>query len=460
MRITRIRVEGLFGTFNHDIPLNLGPDPITVMIGPNGYGKTTVLRMLHQLVGGRYRSLAAYPFDLFGVAFDDGGSLEVTARQSTAPAGDSEDVGTGLGPQLRLSYAGAQGKVSSHTVPPLDHEEARFAARYIDDYLPHLERVDAARWLDPTTERELALDEVLAWWGDLLPPLGERRERRPAWIVDLCRRVPVEFIGAHRLLSHDAATRRGRAAPRRTATYEVTVNAYAREMAGTIERAVAEFAESSQSLERTFPQRLMDRLAQSAGTPEAAESLEERLRALDSKRDLLSELGLLDQDTAAREPKLRPTDTPAEDVLGLYLEDAARKLEYFDRYIPTVRAFTEIINRRFLHKTFRVAREDGFVIRDRSGLPLLPDQLSSGEQNELVLFYHLLFRTSPGCLFLVDEPEISLHVAWQKGYLRDLADALRAADCYALVATHSPQIIHDRWDLTVELGEPADAGPA
>ncbi len=47
--------------------------------------------------------------------------------------------------------------------------------------------------------------------------------------------------------------------------------------------------------------------------------------------------------------------------------------------------------------------------------------------------------------------EISLHVDWQTQFLEDLKNVIRLSPFDALIATHSPQIINTRWDLTVEL---------
>ena len=77
----------------------------------------------------------------------------------------------------------------------------------------------------------------------------------------------------------------------------------------------------------------------------------------------------------------------------------------------------------------------------------------------MVLFCEFLFETKPGSLILIDEPEISLHVAWQREFLSDLAEVAKLARFDALIATHSPQIIADRWDLKVELEEIAGAQP-
>ena len=77
--------------------------------------------------------------------------------------------------------------------------------------------------------------------------------------------------------------------------------------------------------------------------------------------------------------------------------------------------------------------------------------LSSGEQHQLVLLYDLLFDTKSDSLVMIDEPELSLHVEWQREMLSDLQQMADLSQFSVLLATHSPQIIGDRLDLTVEL---------
>lgn len=83
--------------------------------------------------------------------------------------------------------------------------------------------------------------------------------------------------------------------------------------------------------------------------------------------------------------------------------------------------------------------------------------LSSGEQHELVLLYELLFKVGRDSLILLDEPELSLHVVWQQQFLDELQQIAELSGFNVIIATHSPQIIHDRWDLTVELTGPENA---
>ena len=70
-----------------------------------------------------------------------------------------------------------------------------------------------------------------------------------------------------------------------------------------------------------------------------------------------------------------------------------------------------------------------------------------------MLFYDLIFGSKENLLLLIDEPEISLHIAWQKRFLDDLLQVSRYANIQAIVATHSPQIVSNHWDIQIDLGE-------
>ena len=70
VEIRRIEVDKLFGLYDHRIDLH--PDEhITLLHGPNGVGKTALLRLLNGLINGNYDALSAMPFNEFRVYFTD-----------------------------------------------------------------------------------------------------------------------------------------------------------------------------------------------------------------------------------------------------------------------------------------------------------------------------------------------------------------------------------------------------
>lgn len=114
--------------------------------------------------------------------------------------------------------------------------------------------------------------------------------------------------------------------------------------------------------------------------------------------------------------------------------------------------FRKLINIRFLKKKVYVNVNDGISVESTEtgfGIPL--DRLSSGEQHLLVLYYYLIFRFQEGTLVLIDEPEISLHVSWQKRFINEMMKIMEVNGMKALIATHSPTLIGKYWHLTREL---------
>lgn len=94
---------------------------------------------------------------------------------------------------------------------------------------------------------------------------------------------------------------------------------------------------------------------------------------------------------------------------------------------------------------FRIVSKD----KNRSIIPL--DKLSSGEKHVLVQLCEMLFRSQEGTLVLIDEPELSLHMAWQYQYLPVIKKIEGLCGFQFLIATHSPQIFNAEWSLTTDL---------
>lgn len=94
----------------------------------------------------------------------------------------------------------------------------------------------------------------------------------------------------------------------------------------------------------------------------------------------------------------------------------------------------------------------------RDGKKLNFDNLSTGEQNRTLLFAKVLSAMNEGTVFLIDEPEISLHLHWQMKFhetLMELVQGLRRF--HVVVATHAPIVISEaaKFDPTSRLNRVA-----
>jgi predicted ATPase len=194
---------------------------------------------------------------------------------------------------------------------------------------------------------------------------------------------------------------------------------------------------------------------QSAASIDTAE-LTQRLQELEIRRQRIIAAGLLapeENSTPIFGPQ-KTEDETKKSILSLFAQDIEKKLEVFDAITAKVELFKELVNKRFAYKKLDIERQAGFRFQTSAGKQLLPTDLSSGEQHELVLLYELLFKTKQNALILIDEPELSLHVAWQVEFLNDLARVIKLSSFDVILATHSPQIINDQFDLAVELKGP------
>ncbi|MEY8214083.1 MAG: AAA family ATPase, partial [Colwellia sp.] len=227
------------------------------------------------------------------------------------------------------------------------------------------------------------------------------------------------------------------------------IELYSKEISEKISNLMAESAEVSQSKDRSFPQRLLS-LKLDAALPE--EIIRKNYKDTENKIEKLMDSGLIQQEKNLSLPG-QQFEATEKKVLSLYLEDINEKLSVFDDLLTRVEIFLNIVSHKLRNKTFKVRQKDGFLIETTQGKKqeLKPNQLSAGEQHEIVLFYELIFKTSDNSFFLIDEPEISLHIDWQRQFLSDISKIASLGKHSFLVATHSPQIIGNRRDLAVSL---------
>jgi len=68
-------------------------------------------------------------------------------------------------------------------------------------------------------------------------------------------------------------------------------------------------------------------------------------------------------------------------------------------------------------------------------------ELSSGEKQIIIMIAHLIFEEAQKTsgIFIIDEPEISLHIAWQEIFVSSIMEA--SSNTQFILATHSPSIV-------------------
>ena len=409
LRIRQIRIDGLFGLYNHCINLNL-KERVTILHGPNGVGKTITLRMVDALLERTPDIFFQVPFRLFSIEFTDGTSV----RLSRPSLDRFEEVfyyrftdGNGIQEKPDDMYA-TEGPPSASAKPPKS--------------IP-------VKLFDITAEKPIKNNENLGFSHETF------------WQ----NKINAHLIGINRLFNVPFKQPDGSIVLNQN-IYS-TIKTYANDLIDKIKSTLAIYGQKSQTLDQSFPQRLLTTfLLNDAG-------LKDRMARLDTQRQELREIGLLDE---AATPIFEPSSldeliTKEKKFVTIYVQDTEQKLSVLDNLARRIKLFLDNINHKFKNKHLRIDRDKGFVVTNDLGQNLDLESLSSGEQHEIVLHYGLLFRIEPNTLVLIDEPDIHLHVSWQDHFLPDLLKIVEIAQFDVLIATHSPYIVGDYIELMVSL---------
>lgn len=435
-RISVISVDKLFGFLNHKVEIK--EEGVTFIHGPNGCGKTTFLKLIASFFEWDIANLHDTNFERMCIEFQDEKKITIEKTLKIKEF-ENEKIET---PNFIFKLFKNNKQVELFEFHR-NLKEIRIPPSQLDEYLPFLHQVGARKWIDGRTDELLSYNEIIERYSHRLP--FTTRKKRPDWLQSLQENAKLHFVQTQRLLKVNIENIAHRSEQNVTNVIEI----YSNEIKDKISKLLAESSAVSQSKDRSFPQRLL--------SMQSIEALsEEKIRSdygeTEIKIEKLMEAGLIQQEKNLALPS-KAFEATEKKVLTLYLQDINEKLAVFDNLLLRIETFLSIITKKLRNKSFKVSQTNGFFIETIQGKKqvLKPTQLSSGEQHEIVLFYELIFKTSDNSFFLIDEPEISLHIDWQRQFLSDISKIANLGQHSFLVATHSPQIIGTRRDLAVSL---------
>ena len=117
--------------------------------------------------------------------------------------------------------------------------------------------------------------------------------------------------------------------------------------------------------------------------------------------------------------------------------------------------FQDIMDNLFAETGKKIIRTENEIRFSQIGEVLVPYQLSSGEKQILAILLTVLVEDRKPYVLFMDEPEVSLHVDWQK-QLIDLILRLNP-NVQIILTTHSPAVIMNGWiDHVTEVSDITD----
>lgn len=456
--IKKIEVIGLYDVFDHN--LDLKSENITLILGENGLGKTIILKMIKAFFEKDYNELFTYPYKQFQIIFlsDEKILIEKDEVDSNLifkywKKSNSKKITSSYNLPIsqynRRNYnKNTKTYYQNHYTDfhQYDSEIEFLINRHGRDYI---EKIGRERWFNRSYNEVYSTKEILIKFKDILPEhlLKELNSTIPDWLIEKSDLFEPMLIETQRLLYK---SKEGES------EYKSSVIRYAQELVEKIKNKTVAATELASILDKNYPNRVINEITKKNKISDS--EIENGLANLSKRRELLNKVGLLETEEEHFQPISSRIQGEEKNkdllniVLQVYINDSNQKLEIYDDLAKKLDILTNIINKRFLYKTLSISRKNGFVFKSTITDKEIPlGGLSSGEQHELVLFYQLLFNTSTTSLLLIDEPEISLHISWQNHFINDLREVIGVNNFSALIATHSPDIINNNWNLTVKL---------
>lgn len=114
-----------------------------------------------------------------------------------------------------------------------------------------------------------------------------------------------------------------------------------------------------------------------------------------------------------------------------------------DKYYKPINDFLNTVNDFYTdsNKRLEIDAVGQLIVKRPDGNECTIEGLSSGERQLLVIFAHAFFNRHGGNrnVFIIDEPELSLHLGWQEKFSETIFSV--SPESQFILATHSPEIV-------------------
>jgi predicted ATP-binding protein involved in virulence len=436
MTIRAIRVVGVLGQV--DIPFDFSKSPM-FLVGPNGTGKSTALKVVHSILTAQWVRLSDLVFAGCDITVDDeelhfvksdfsdlNEYINILKRRvrrvkpsETLPESwDAfrQTIGRSFGDRLTQRFDPSQYTSLQKIVNAVDRDSKGKVL-----YFPTYRRVE--KDLSELLESEFELDDDESI---LTPQIADRFNLTGEVVGFGGQDIELLFLNTARQFTAYAR----QALNEHSLKFLEAISA-----TGKINTNIARDLIKKPS----YIDELIARISTSTDIPINTRVIEIAISALSKK---LNERGT---------GRL----TQKDDSLLFYIGEMNKLFNRIDNLSKPLRDFVTIIS-KYLRpiKTVEFDKINNIaIVRDKFGSEIPLDGLSSGEKQIVAFFAFIFLKSDSGKRYiLIDEPELSLSVSWQKSLIDDIQKA--APDAFIVAATHSP-FIFDRFglDSVVSLGD-------
>ena len=436
--ISSIRIDGLFGLYTYRLPEKESFSNAGILYGDNGVGKSTVLRLVFHLLSaadnrGHRSALLKTEFRKLSVELSSRISLSV---QRVKEKKDTLELRIQKSRKTLAKWTWTNSKPLPDRIRLLmSHEEFQFSG--VDDLDEEsLDHINYIRILRQVVPNIFLLNSDRRLYSDEIPNPSEEMELRRVMKLEDSKNIDDLVSKSHAL---------------------ALVQALSEVRKWFSEKAVKASNLGSSNVHTVYED-IFNHLLENNKQNKKIEkdTLLKRMSELESKTkefsqyDLSSSLGMKNFRAALNKFDGQNFKSAAA-LLVPYISSLESRFAAINPIYLLVDKFSKMINSLLQdkHIIFRVG--EGIKVINKLGIELEPKQLSSGEQQLLLLFCYVLMSGDKPTIFMIDEPEISLNIKWQRQLVQSLLDLKEGSKVQFIFATHSIELLSQYRDRVVEL---------
>lgn len=434
-KISSIKVKDLFGLYDYELDMisgeNIEDDKICIFYGDNGSGKSTLLKLaFHMLAPNSKQGHKSYllntEFKELSVIFNDGSTVKATRKTL-----DESDY--------TISVKRPGSKVIEANVRSLEVRERD--ARLHEMVEPALADLDCSLYL-------LSDDRAIQRAG------GEFLN------YDFRHR---QFLRSRGIIIDEF----GRRLHEKTDRFETPEDIAKRLLAESIEttedwfrrRVIGGSSKGDSGVNDIYKQ-ILKRISKSgAGSTEkiyVKKDIERKVKKLEEQSNNFSKYGLMaefngDDFLNVLKNSDKETLDLIIDVLAPYLDSMETKHDAMRDIFERIDTFIAVANRFYANKKITYDLRKGIQIEAPNNRLLEPDMLSSGERQLLLLICTSIVAGGSPSILMIDEPEISLNIKWQRMLIDALIQCIGDNEIQFIFSTHSFEILSKHKTRVVKL---------
>lgn len=429
MKITAIRIIGLFGLYNYYIPFN-SEAYVNLITSPNGYGKTTILTIINNLTKGYLFYFYNLPFAEIIIELTEDNQIIITKTEASTESSESSDFRQNKETNINFSWKSSTSYISFDINDKRIKSALRALRRSLNLTSDDINNLHSAELRDKILYSE-------EFYNTLSNPLTDYQEFQLKSHSLTTTFIPANRIYGGQLVDPDDDAE--------ITWYKETlspIKVVSRELRQELKKIRMNYLVQAQKLDSEFLTTLL-----SSTTVFTEEEYKHKVSYLNSKVESLLKYNLINR---LKFLEYSDNDNDAR-ILSTHINEVERKLSIYDDFLKKIELFSTLIeNKVFANKKFTLSPAYGIRCISDNGAIIDLDCLSSGEQNQLILLYDFIFRVQDNSILLLDEPENSLHVTWQRLFINDIQLIAEKKNLQTIIATHSSRIaasVKNTWDL-------------